>query len=107
LCSKAFFKWHSLCAATQSCLTTCAECLAALQAQRVANTALRLIGQMKRDWMQTGRRPAGICGAALWMACHMHGIHKTKVGPSGWGGQLQCDSWANLFWLEQNHSAGQ
>jgi transcription initiation factor TFIIIB Brf1 subunit/transcription initiation factor TFIIB len=45
----------------------------------VGNTALRLIGQMKRDWMQTGRRPAGICGAALWMACHMHHIHKTKV----------------------------
>jgi hypothetical protein len=53
------------------------------QAQRVANTALRLIGQMKRDWMQTGRRPAGICGAALWMACHMHGQHKTKVGGRG------------------------
>lgn len=28
---------------------------------------------MKRDWMQTGRRPSGICGAALFVAVHLHG----------------------------------
>ena len=33
-----------------------------------------LIAQMKRDWMQTGRRPAGVCGAALWLACHIHDV---------------------------------
>jgi transcription factor IIIB subunit 2 len=33
------------------------------QEQEVANTALRLVQRMKRDWIQTGRRPAGICGA--------------------------------------------
>jgi hypothetical protein len=29
----------------------------------VANTALRLVQRMRRDWIITGRRPAGICGA--------------------------------------------
>jgi len=44
----------------------------------VANTALRLVASMKRDWMQTGRRPAGICGAALFIASHMHGFRRKK-----------------------------
>lgn len=26
-------------------------------------TALRLVQRMKRDWMHTGRRPSGLCGA--------------------------------------------
>eukprot|EP00958_Prasinococcus_capsulatus_P007692 scaffold706_cov418-Prasinococcus_capsulatus_cf.AAC.60 len=29
------------------------------QMHGVANTALRLVASMKRDWMQTGRRPSG------------------------------------------------
>jgi transcription factor IIIB 90 kDa subunit len=41
--------------------------------QDIVQTAMLLIAQMKRDWMQTGRRPAGVCGAALWLACHIHG----------------------------------
>ncbi len=40
----------------------------------VTNTALRLVASMKRDWMQTGRRPSGICGAALFIAAHIHGL---------------------------------
>ena len=39
----------------------------------VTSTALRLVASMKRDWMQTGRRPSGICGAALYIAAHVHG----------------------------------
>ncbi len=39
----------------------------------VANTALRLVASMKRDWIQTGRRPSGICGASLYIAAHIHG----------------------------------
>ncbi|KAF0044197.1 hypothetical protein F2P81_003355 [Scophthalmus maximus] len=31
----------------------------------VAMTALRLVQRMKRDWMHTGRRPSGLCGAGL------------------------------------------
>lgn len=30
----------------------------------IVNTALRLVQRMKRDWIQTGRRPSGICGAS-------------------------------------------
>jgi transcription factor IIIB subunit 2 len=44
----------------------------------VANTALRLVASMKRDWMQTGRRPNGICGAALWVAAQIHGFSPSK-----------------------------
>jgi len=44
----------------------------------VANTALRLVASMKRDWMQTGRRPSGVCGAALFIAAHLHGFERTK-----------------------------
>lgn len=38
-------------------------------------TALRLVQRMKRDWMHTGRRPSGLCGAALLVACRLNGIH--------------------------------
>jgi transcription factor IIIB subunit 2 len=33
---------------------------------------------MKRDWMQTGRRPSGVCGAALWVAALLHGFERSK-----------------------------
>ncbi|CAI5477936.1 unnamed protein product [Closterium sp. Yama58-4] len=52
----------------------------------VANTALRLVASMKRDWIQTGRKPNGVCGAALLIAAHIHGFERSKsdvVG--GWG----------------------
>ncbi|KAM8833393.1 BRF1 general transcription factor IIIB subunit a isoform 1-T1 [Synchiropus picturatus] len=38
----------------------------------VSMTALRLVQRMKRDWMHTGRRPSGLCGAALLVAARMH-----------------------------------
>lgn len=38
---------------------------------------------MKRDWMQTGRRPSGICGASLYIAAHIHGELGPAVGASG------------------------
>ena len=41
--------------------------------EAITNTALRLVASMKRDWMQTGRRPSGICGAALFIAAHING----------------------------------
>lgn len=31
----------------------------------VSMTALRLLQRMKRDWMHTGRRPSGLCGAGI------------------------------------------
>ncbi|KAL6041999.1 transcription factor TFIIIB subunit brf1 [Balamuthia mandrillaris] len=45
--------------------------------QNVANTALRLVQRMKRDWIITGRRPSGICGAALIIAARIHGFKRT------------------------------
>ena len=31
----------------------------------MANTALKIVARMKRDWILTGRRPSGICGAGI------------------------------------------
>ena len=44
---------------------------------KVVESATRLVGRMKRDWMHTGRRPAGLCGAGeslneiccVWKRC--------------------------------------
>jgi transcription initiation factor TFIIIB Brf1 subunit/transcription initiation factor TFIIB len=44
------------------------------KANAVALTALRLVGRMKRDWIVAGRRPAGICAAALLIAARAHGF---------------------------------
>ncbi|RXG52312.1 Transcription factor IIIB 90 kDa subunit [Armadillidium vulgare] len=43
----------------------------------VANTALRLIQRMKRDWINTGRKPSGLCGAALLIAARNHNFNRT------------------------------
>ncbi|KAG7272609.1 hypothetical protein CRUP_033118 [Coryphaenoides rupestris] len=44
---------------------------------QVSMTALRLLQRMKRDWMHTGRRPSGLCGAALLVAARMHDFRRT------------------------------
>lgn len=49
------------------------------QESAVANTALRLVQRMKRDWIQTGRRPSGVCGAALLIAAKIHGFRRTHL----------------------------
>ncbi|ESO86870.1 hypothetical protein LOTGIDRAFT_166871, partial [Lottia gigantea] len=43
----------------------------------VSMTALRLVQRMKRDWMHTGRRPSGLCGAALLVAARIHDFCRT------------------------------
>uniref|UniRef100_A0A3Q4GJJ9 Transcription factor IIIB 90 kDa subunit n=1 Tax=Neolamprologus brichardi TaxID=32507 RepID=A0A3Q4GJJ9_NEOBR len=43
----------------------------------VSMTALRLVQRMKRDWMHTGRRPSGLCGAALLVAARMHKFRRS------------------------------
>ncbi|KAK3150194.1 hypothetical protein QOZ80_3AG0230040 [Eleusine coracana subsp. coracana] len=45
----------------------------------VSETALRILASMKRDWMQTGRKPSGLCGAALYIAALSHGLNYTKA----------------------------
>lgn len=67
------------------------------KAHTVANTALRIVQRMQRDWiqvgsndsfhldsilnrlhLQTGRRPSGICGASLLIAARLHGFRRTQ-----------------------------
>lgn len=45
---------------------------------QVSTTALRVVQRMKRDWIETGRRPAGICAAALLIGARAHGFHRTQ-----------------------------
>lgn len=49
------------------------------QANAVSLTALRLVARMKRDWIVVGRRPAGICAAALLIASRAHGFDKSTT----------------------------
>ncbi|KZV27395.1 transcription factor IIIB 60 kDa subunit [Dorcoceras hygrometricum] len=44
----------------------------------VSRTALQIIASMKRDWMQTGRKPSGLCGAALYISALSHGFRCSK-----------------------------
>ena len=45
----------------------------------VAHTALRIVQRMGRDWIHTGRRPSGICGAGLLLACRLHGFKRSPA----------------------------
>lgn len=57
---------------------------------KVASDATRLVARMKRDWIDTGRRPAGLCGACLLIAARMNNyrrslaeiVHVVKVAGS-------------------------
>nr|KYP63899.1 Transcription factor IIIB 90 kDa subunit [Cajanus cajan] len=44
----------------------------------VSDTALTIVASMKRDWMQTGRKPSGLCGAALYISALAHGFKCSK-----------------------------
>lgn len=44
---------------------------------RVANDAVRIVQRFHRDWMTPGRRPAGVCGAALILAARMNNFRRT------------------------------
>ena len=43
----------------------------------VSMTALRLVSRMKKDWIHFGRRPSGLCGAALLIAARLHEFSRT------------------------------
>jgi len=47
------------------------------ETQQVANDAVRLVQRFSRDWMSTGRRPAGICGASLILAARMNNFRRS------------------------------
>ncbi|CXI90868.1 transcription factor IIIb subunit, putative [Plasmodium berghei] len=42
---------------------------------KVTYTGIKLIQAMTRDWISTGRRPTGLCGASLLIATRIHGIN--------------------------------
>jgi transcription factor IIIB subunit 2 len=44
---------------------------------RVASDAVRLVQRFDRDWLSRGRRPAGICGAALLLAARMNHFRRS------------------------------
>jgi len=43
----------------------------------VSMTALRLVSRMKKDWIHFGRRPSGLCGAALLIAGRLHEFNRS------------------------------
>ena len=45
--------------------------------EKVATDAIRLVQRMEKDWMTTGRRPSGICGACLILAARMNNFRRT------------------------------
>lgn len=47
--------------------------------KKVLNTALQLAVSMKRDWMQTGRKPSGICAAAIYVSSVLHGYNFSRA----------------------------
>ncbi|CAR27208.1 ZYRO0C11440p [Zygosaccharomyces rouxii] len=44
---------------------------------KVAKDAVKLAQRMSRDWMYEGRRPAGIAGACVLLACRMNNLRRT------------------------------
>jgi len=47
------------------------------ETHRVAVDAVRIVQRFDRDWMTRGRRPAGICGAALLLAARMNNFRRS------------------------------
>ncbi|AMD20312.1 HDL432Wp [Eremothecium sinecaudum] len=44
---------------------------------KVVRDAVKLAQRMSKDWMYEGRRPAGIAGACLLLACRMNNMRRT------------------------------
>ncbi|XP_043505536.1 transcription factor IIIB 90 kDa subunit [Polistes fuscatus] len=45
----------------------------------VATTAIRVMQRMKRDCIHSGRKPSGLCGAALLMAARLHEFNRSPA----------------------------
>jgi transcription factor IIIB 90 kDa subunit len=44
---------------------------------KVTMTANRIVQRMRRDWMSSGRRPTGLCGAAILISARYHGFKRS------------------------------
>lgn len=49
------------------------------KAHEVSMTAQRLVQRMVKDSIHSGRRPSGLCGAALLIAARMHDFSRTPM----------------------------
>jgi transcription factor IIIB 90 kDa subunit len=47
------------------------------ETHKVSTDAIRLVQRFDRDWMTKGRRPSGICGAALFLAARMNNFRRS------------------------------
>lgn len=45
--------------------------------RQVAEDAVKIVRRMKRDWMVTGRHPAGLCGACIILAAKMNNFRRS------------------------------
>lgn len=45
--------------------------------RQVAEDAIKIIRRMKRDWIVTGRHPAGLCGACIILAARMNNFRRS------------------------------
>lgn len=76
--------------------------------QDVCKSATRLVARMKRDWLHTGRRPSGICGAALLVAARLHGytctlsdvVKVVKIGHDTIRKRLEPFKISNIAWVD-------
>lgn len=45
--------------------------------KNVEETALKILQFLERDWITTGRRPSGLCGACILISAKLHGFNLT------------------------------
>ena len=45
--------------------------------KNIEDTALKILQFLKRDWITTGRRPSGLCGACILISAKLHGFNLT------------------------------
>ncbi|KZC05338.1 PREDICTED: transcription factor IIIB 90 kDa subunit [Dufourea novaeangliae] len=49
------------------------------KSHEVSMTAIRVVQRMKRDSIHSGRKPSGLCGAALLMAARLHEFNRSPA----------------------------
>ena len=52
----------------------CAKLNTACKTREITETAYRILNAMDRHWITTGKRPHGICAAALLISALCHGL---------------------------------
>lgn len=63
--------------AVRKVMTNYKNCLKIFLLFWVVSLATRIVQRMKRDWISEGRRPTGLCGAALLLAARAFNVNRT------------------------------